>query len=284
MSQANFGTAYIGVKVDNTAVDRGLRETEQKVETASRRIEGKVGGGIGGAFKIGAGALLAIKSFELATRALTGDWQKVAEIIYTLPLGIGQASRALSDLIDEFLRGPDPRFGGKDHTLLDSIISNIRIELGVDREPKAGRKKATVDFEKELEERQRRLAGFAAEGSRRLEGLEKQLEIERAITDEDRKRIQIDQQFRATTKGLDNFPPDQSAKILAGAEELRRLQLEAIKPAGAGLGQQISARTALSQFPNQADAPKAKQVDITNQYLQNLVRIVANLDNQARAQ
>lgn len=275
MSRANFGTAHIDIRVDQSAVDREARKVEQRFEKVGKDTERGVGASIARAFTIGAGVVASIKSIEIISGLIKGHWEGVADAIYSLPLGLGEAARALGSLIDKNITSGQANFAADifDFLGLSGAAANVR-ELS----------RPGVDPNANVE--QLRRERYQTEGAKRLEQLNRQLEIERATTDEEKKRVQIQQQFKAATKGLDNFAPFQREQILAAAEEQRRLQLAALdkKAATPGFGQQISARTALSNFAQPQDQPTRRQVDITNQTLQNLVRIVANLERNAVAQ
>lgn len=258
------GTLNVEITGRADALDRTLRTAERRAVDSGSRMEKSLtqalsfGKLVAGVKAFASATEIAFSGFEYVTARIEGNLGKAYEA----------ANKFASRMKEIPLVGDAFRLG--------QFIGSGGVDDGAEA--------AKIDRETTDSERRRQQMMKAAEESqKRIRDLTRETALLGASDEEARKRLRAGFNRDDATAGLASLPPAAQAEIRRLAETRFKLETQA-RDAGIGTGSQISARTALSVASPEKQGPNKKQVDLTNQILQNIVRVIAAQDNKPRAQ
>jgi len=254
----------IAVRAKADHIDRDLREVEKKVKTTSDRM-GKdmkdamnFGKFIAGLTAAAAAANVAMQGIEFATAAAAGQLERM--------------DRAANELAQSIRRTP---ILGQVFQLGQEIgdqIFNDRSDAEAINAKSSMAERERIQNLKNIED-----------GQKRILMLTRETELLGAGDDNARKRLQAQFKLDDELQAASRLPDGIRQEVQRLAEDRFRLETrgEGMK---LGSAQQIGARTSLSNVPPDEKPSSRRQTDITNNLLQNIVRVIAGLENQTVAQ
>ena len=264
MAEGTVGAINVEIRAKADQLDRDLRVGERKVIDSSNKMGKSMeqafnfSAFIAGLTALASAGTVALNTFDLITARIKGNLKESDEAAASLE----QSMRAIPILGQVF---------GLGNSMGEKIFG--------DKADAAETQRAGAESER----RRITMLKQQEEALKRIKTLTRETALLGAADDAERLKLQAQFKLEDATSGIQGATPDKLEEIQRLAN--LRFKLEtAAKDAGVGSGSQISARTSLSTKPPDQQQPNKKQVDLTNQLLQNIVRVIAGLDNRTVAQ
>lgn len=261
MAEGTVGAINVEIRAKADGLDRDLRVGERKVVDSASRMDKSMQQALNfGRFVAGMTALASagnvlVSVFDAVGAAIRGSMRDFDEAV----VAIDQGMRSVPVIGQLY---------GLSNSLSEKVFGD-----------KAGAAEDTKKFTAQEKNRLQMLKQQEM-AIKRIQTLTRETAILNAKDDQERLKLQAQFKLEDATAGLQGVSTDKADEIRRLAE--RRFQLETQgKP---GTGQQIGARSALSTRPPDQQQPNKRQVDLTNQLLQNIVRVIAAQDNIPVAQ
>lgn len=265
MAEGTVGAINVEIRAKADRLDRDLRTNERKVVDSANRMDkgmrqaldfGRV---VAGLTAVASAATVILNGIDLVAARIAGSMKDADDAVIALE----QSMRAVPVLGQVF---------GLGNALGERIFGDKADAAAVTKQG-AQAEKNRLQMLKQQEM-----------AVKRIQTMTREIAILNAKDDQERLRLQAQFKLEDATSGLQGVSQDKADEIRRLAEQRFRLETQAGGlAAGTGRGQEIGARTALSTRPPDQQQPNKRQVDITNQLLQNIARVLAAQDNVARA-